>query len=57
MTRKRITLIVTCGMLALAACVRTVAGTAIGAGIGSMSGHTEHGAIIGGSVGALTGIL
>jgi hypothetical protein len=57
MTRKVITLIVACSMLALAACVRTVAGTAIGAGIGSMSGHTEHGAIIGGSVGALTGIL
>jgi hypothetical protein len=57
MTRKLITLIVACGMLALAACARTVGGAAIGAGIGSISGHTEHGAIIGGSVGLLSGIL
>jgi predicted small secreted protein len=56
MTRKLIPLIVACGTLALAAC-RTVGGAAIGAGIGSISGHTETGAIIGGSAGLLSDIL
>ena len=36
----------------LAACA-TAAGTAVGAGIGSISGNTETGAVIGGSVGLL----
>jgi hypothetical protein len=57
MTRKLITLIVTCGLLALTTACRTVGGAAIGAGIGSISGHTETGAIIGGSAGLLSTIL
>jgi hypothetical protein len=56
MPRKLIALIVACGVLAFAAC-RTVGGAAIGAGIGSISGHTETGAIIGGSAGLLSEIL
>jgi hypothetical protein len=56
MTRKLITLIVACGVLALTAC-RTVGGAAVGAGIGSISGHTETGAIIGGSAGLLSTML
>jgi predicted small secreted protein len=55
MTRKLITLIVACGV-ALTAC-RTVGGAAVGAGIGSISGHTQTGAIIGGSAGLLSDIL
>lgn len=38
--------------LALTACA-TVAGTAIGGGIGSISGNTEAGAMIGGGIGLL----
>jgi predicted small secreted protein len=56
MTRRLITLIVACGTLALAAC-RTVGGAAVGAGIGSISGHTKSGAIIGGSAGLLSEIF
>jgi hypothetical protein len=56
MRRRVITLIVACGMLPLAAC-RTVGGAAIGAGIGSISGHTETGAIVGGSAGLLSEII
>jgi hypothetical protein len=60
MTRRLITLFAACGVLALAAC-RTVgttaAGAAVGAGIGSISGHTENGAIVGGSVGLLSNVF
>ena len=60
MTRRLITLFAACGVLALAAC-RTVgttaAGAAVGAGIGSISGDTKHGAIIGGSVGLLSNVF
>jgi ABC-type Zn uptake system ZnuABC Zn-binding protein ZnuA len=60
MNRKIISLLATCGILTLAACqttAKTAAGAAIGAGIGSISGDTKHGAIIGGSAGLLTSIL
>jgi hypothetical protein len=60
MTRRLITLFAACGALALGAC-RTVgttaAGAAVGAGIGSIRGDTENGAIIGGSVGLLSNIF
>ena len=39
-------------VVALAGCA-TAAGTAVGAGIGSVAGDTKTGAIIGGSVGLL----
>ena len=38
-------------------CARTVAGTAIGAGIGSMSGNAGAGAAIGGGIGMLVDVL
>ncbi|WP_019143213.1 hypothetical protein [Noviherbaspirillum massiliense] len=44
------------GALVLSACA-TVGGTAVGAGIGSMSGNTKNGAIIGGSAGLLYDIF
>ncbi|MCC8362421.1 hypothetical protein LK996_04960 [Lysobacter sp. A6] len=43
-------------VLLLAACA-TVAGTAIGAGIGSVSGNTAAGAMIGGGVGMMVDVI
>jgi len=51
-----IALIAAAGLVVLAACA-TVAGTAIGAGIGSISGNTTAGALIGGGVGMLIDVL
>jgi len=51
-----IALIAAAGIVVLAACA-TMAGTAIGAGIGSISGNTTAGALIGGGVGMLVDVL
>jgi predicted small secreted protein len=52
MKRRLIALAAAAGVLVLTACA-TVAGTAIGAGIGSISGDTQTGAMIGGGAGLL----
>lgn len=44
------------GLIVLGACA-TAAGTAIGAGIGSISGNTTAGALIGGGTGMLIDVL
>jgi len=44
------------GLFVLAGCA-TMAGTAIGAGIGSVSGNTSAGAMIGGGVGMMVDVL
>jgi hypothetical protein len=54
--RKITTGVVALAMMFLAGCA-TVAGTAIGAGIGSMSGNAGAGAAIGGGIGMLVDIL
>jgi predicted small secreted protein len=56
MKRTVIAVVAAAGIVVLAACA-TVAGTAIGAGIGSISGNTGAGALIGGGVGMLVDIL
>ena len=54
--RRITTGVVALAMMVLAGCA-TVAGTAIGAGIGSMSGNAGAGAAIGGGIGMLVDIL
>ena len=54
--RRVSTLFAAAGVAVLAACA-TMAGTAIGAGIGSISGNTAAGALIGGGVGMLVDVL
>ena len=56
MKRFVIALIAATGLVVLAACA-TMAGTAIGAGIGSISGNTGAGALIGGGVGMLVDLM
>jgi hypothetical protein len=56
MKRTVIALSAALGIAVLAACA-TMAGTAIGAGIGSISGNTGAGALIGGGVGMLVDIM
>ena len=43
-------------VVVLASCA-TAAGTAVGAGIGSLSGNTEAGALMGGGVGMMVDIM
>ena len=52
MKRRSILLIAAFGILSLVGCA-TAGGAAIGAGIGSMSGNTKTGALIGGGVGLI----
>jgi hypothetical protein len=56
MKRKVIAVMLLVGTLMLAAC-GTIVGTAAGAGIGSISGNTRTGAIIGGGAGLMYDIL
>lgn len=56
MKRALTALLLIINMLTLAACA-TVAGTAVGAGIGSISGDTRTGALVGGSMGLLYDVL
>ena len=56
MKQKITTGIAALAMMILAGCA-TMAGTAIGAGIGSMSGNAGAGAAIGGGIGMLVDIL
>jgi predicted small secreted protein len=56
MKRTFIALVAAACIVVLAACA-TVAGTAIGAGIGSISGNTGAGALIGGGIGMMVDIL
>jgi hypothetical protein len=56
MKRRLATILAALGLLTLAACA-TVAGTAIGAGIGSLSGNTTAGALIGGGIGMLVDVF
>ena len=56
MKRKVIAAMLLVGTLMLAAC-GTIVGTAAGAGIGSISGNTRTGAIIGGGAGLMYDIL
>jgi len=56
MKRFVIALVAAAGIVGLAACA-TMAGTAIGAGIGSISGNTTAGALIGGGIGMLVDVL
>ena len=56
MKRKVIAVMLLVGTLMLAAC-GTIVGTAAGAGMGSISGNTRTGAIIGGGAGLMYDIL
>lgn len=56
MKRTLAALIVVIGVLTLPACA-TAKGAALGAGVGAIAGDTQTGAVIGGSVGALSDIL
>ena len=56
MKRKLNAVILIVGMLMLPAC-GTIVGTAAGAGIGSISGNTRTGALIGGGAGLIYDIL
>jgi hypothetical protein len=56
MKRRFATLLAALTLSTLAACA-TVAGTAIGAGIGSLSGNTTAGALIGGGIGMLVDVF
>ena len=56
MKRKVTPVMLLMGMLMLAAC-GTIFGTAAGAGIGSISGNTRTGAVIGGGAGLIYDIV
>ena len=56
MKRKPTALILAICVITLTGCA-TVAGTAVGAGIGSLSGDTRTGALIGGGVGLMVDVL
>ena len=56
MKRKVTAVILVVGTVMLAAC-GTIVGTAAGAGIGSISGNTRTGALIGGGAGLIYDIL
>jgi hypothetical protein len=56
MKRKVTAVMLLVSMLMLAAC-GTIVGTAAGAGIGSISGNTRTGALIGGGAGLMYDIL
>ena len=55
--KNKITMGIAAVALVIVAGCATVAGTAIGAGIGSMSGNAGAGAAIGGGIGMLVDIL
>ena len=60
MKRTRMVLLVILGALSLATCktaATTAVGAAAGAGIGSVTGDTKTGAIVGGSAGLLIGVF
>jgi len=52
MKRKSILLVAAVSIMTLVGCA-TAGGAAVGAGIGSMSGNTKSGALIGGGIGLI----
>ncbi|MFO7188446.1 MAG: hypothetical protein DIU74_002045 [Pseudomonadota bacterium] len=54
--KRRLALLALCAAFVLAGCA-TVAGTAVGAGIGAAAGDTRTGALIGGGVGLMIDIF